>query len=155
VHQQHGVIACEGSMFKSKFANALSTMMVGSLGLASAEGKLAVGYGGEAGSMDPSLEDLVRSYCQEALIITRNDESCTRLAKLGLRSKRGTDTAWTFDPGDPGRAQALLERAGWDGRTPVLAIAPINAFWWPVNPDLVKGALRLGAGLHSDAHYAS
>ena len=32
VHEQHMVIACEGSMFKSKFANALATMMVGSLG---------------------------------------------------------------------------------------------------------------------------
>ena len=46
VHAHHGVIACEGSMFKSKFANALSTLMVGSLGCAVAENKLAVGYGG-------------------------------------------------------------------------------------------------------------
>jgi hypothetical protein len=37
VGKSHGVIACEGSMFKSKFANALTTMMIGSLGLASAE----------------------------------------------------------------------------------------------------------------------
>ena len=32
VRKNHGVIACEGSMFKSKFANALTTMMIGSLG---------------------------------------------------------------------------------------------------------------------------
>src|SRR5277367_3224492 len=43
VRANHGVIACEGSMFKSKFANALTTMMIGSLGLASAENKLSVG----------------------------------------------------------------------------------------------------------------
>ena len=49
VRQNHGVIACEGSMFKSKFANALTTMMIGSLGLASAENKLSVGYGGAHG----------------------------------------------------------------------------------------------------------
>src|SRR5207249_1084454 len=30
VRPNHGVIACEGSMFKSKFANALTTMMIGS-----------------------------------------------------------------------------------------------------------------------------
>jgi hypothetical protein len=42
VRKNHGVIACEGSMFKSKFANALTTMMIGSLGLASAENKLSV-----------------------------------------------------------------------------------------------------------------
>ena len=32
IHDYHGVVTCEGSMFKSKFANALSTMMAGSLG---------------------------------------------------------------------------------------------------------------------------
>src|SRR6267154_3196721 len=52
VRQNHGVIACEGSMFKSKFANALTTMMIGSLGLASAENKLSLAYGGEAVHMD-------------------------------------------------------------------------------------------------------
>src|SRR5215472_18360516 len=36
VPRHHGVVACEGSMFKSKFANALATMMIGSLGIASA-----------------------------------------------------------------------------------------------------------------------
>src|SRR6201997_2653472 len=50
-HANHGVISCEGSMFKSKFANALTTMMIGSLGLASAENKLSVAYGGDAGHM--------------------------------------------------------------------------------------------------------
>jgi len=37
--KNHGVIACEGSMFKSKFANALTTMMIGSLGFASSKTK--------------------------------------------------------------------------------------------------------------------
>src|SRR5258708_20648698 len=49
VSQNHGVIACEGSMFKSKFANALTTMMIGSLGLASAENKLSLAYAGVGG----------------------------------------------------------------------------------------------------------
>src|SRR5437762_14148062 len=56
VPKHHGVVACEGSMFKSKFANALTTMMIGSLGIASAENKLSVGYGAEAGHMDRSEE---------------------------------------------------------------------------------------------------
>ena len=56
VRANHGVVACEGSMFKSKFANALTTMMIGSLGIASAENKLSVGYGGDAGHMDPLIE---------------------------------------------------------------------------------------------------
>src|SRR5579864_3003173 len=37
VPRHHGVVACEGSMFKSKFANALTTMMIGSLGIAAVE----------------------------------------------------------------------------------------------------------------------
>ena len=55
VRKHHGVVACEGSMFKSKFANALTTMMIGSLGIAAAENKISIGYGGDAGKMDPRL----------------------------------------------------------------------------------------------------
>src|SRR5580704_10560409 len=58
VRKHHGVITCEGSMFKSKFANALSTMAIGALGIASSENKLSIGYGGEAGAMDPMLEKM-------------------------------------------------------------------------------------------------
>jgi polysaccharide pyruvyl transferase WcaK-like protein len=154
VHEMHGVIACEGSMFKSKFANALSTSMVGALGLAGTTGKIAVGYGGEAGKMDPTLEDLVRRYCQDALIIARNEESRTVLGRLGVDSRAGTDTAWTFDPAPASVGERLLRQAGWDGKTPVLALCPINAFWWPVKPDVVKGIAH-ALGHESDAHYKS
>src|ERR1700728_2957425 len=34
VRKHHGVVACEGSMFKSKFADALTTMFIGALGIA-------------------------------------------------------------------------------------------------------------------------
>ncbi|MEM6960419.1 MAG: hypothetical protein AAF550_01600 [Myxococcota bacterium] len=154
VHEHHGVIACEGSMFKSKFANALSTMMVGALGLASAEYKLAVGYGGEAGSMDEALEALVTRYCQDALILSRNHESQSLLRELGIPSTAGTDTAWTFSPGT-NRGQILLQSAGWDERTPILALCPINPFWWPVKPDLLKGVEHVLTNAHADAHYSS
>src|SRR5215510_3886119 len=97
VHQNHGVIACEGSMFKSKFANALTTMMIGALGLASAENKLSVGYGGEAGHMDRLIEEMCANYVHDSLVITRNAESQIVLRKLGILSELGTDTAWTFE----------------------------------------------------------
>src|SRR6202040_1172998 len=83
VRANHGVIACEGSMFKSKFANALTTMMIGSLGIASAENKLSVGYGGEAGQMDPLIEGMCARYVTDSLVITRNEESRTVLRELG------------------------------------------------------------------------
>ena len=65
VPKHHGVVACEGSMFKSKFANALTTMMIGSLGIAAAQNKLSVGYGAEAGHMDPLVRENVRALLQE------------------------------------------------------------------------------------------
>ena len=62
VPKHHGVIACEGSMFKSKFASALTCFMAGALGLANAEHKVSVGYGAEAGSMTPSLREIGRAH---------------------------------------------------------------------------------------------
>lgn len=155
VREQHGVIACEGSMFKSKFANALSTMMVGALGLATAEEKIAVGYGGEAGAMDPSLQDLVEKHCKTALVITRNRESADVLGRLGVPTALGTDTAWTFEAAPRAQAEKLLYRAGWDGTKDVLAICPINPFWWPVRPEPLKAVLHGIGGGFSDAHYKS
>src|SRR5436309_14620590 len=69
VPRHHGVVACEGSMFKSKFANALTTMMIGSLGIAAAQNKLSVGYGGEAGQMDPLLAKMCGRYCRNSFVI--------------------------------------------------------------------------------------
>jgi polysaccharide pyruvyl transferase WcaK-like protein len=153
--KHHGVVACEGSMFKSKFANALSTMMAGALGIAAVENKLAVGYGAEAGAMTTSLRDFVRRHCKDVLVICRNEPSREVLAGLGIRTKGGADTAWTFDPAPLERGAQILREHGWDGRQPVLVLCPINPFWWPVKPDLVKAAARHVAGQYREEHYKS
>src|SRR5258707_11653643 len=75
VPKHHGVVACEGSMFKSKFANALATMMIGSLGIAAAENKLSVGYGAEAGHMDPPVGEKCGRDFRKFLVITRKKEA--------------------------------------------------------------------------------
>ncbi len=124
VRQNDGVVACEGSMFKSKFANALTTMMIGALGIASAQNKLSIAYGAEAGAMDPLLQKMTRRYCRDSLIITRNVESQAVLGKLGVPTELGTDTAWTFEPLGPEYGRKALRDAGWDGTTPVLADLP-------------------------------
>lgn len=155
VSQYHGVLACEGSMFKSKFANALTTMMIGSLGIAAAQNKLSVGYGAEAGQMDPFLQGMCRRYCADSLVITRNEESQTVLGHLGVPTDLGTDTAWTFEPLSSDYGEHVLSRAGWDGQTPVLGLCPINPFWWPVRPSLVKLGLHATLGLHRESHYRS
>ena len=155
VHEHHGVIACEGSMFKSKFANALSTMMVGALGTAAAEDKLSIAYGGEAGGMDRTLEALVGRYCADAVVIARNANSVRVLGDLGIRAEQGTDTAWTFEPAEDAVGERILREQGWDGEQDVLVVCPINAFWWPVRPDLQKGVLHAISGAHERDHYAS
>src|SRR5262249_51075691 len=98
VGSHHGVIACEGSMFKSKFANALTTFFVGALGLASAQNKLSLAYGAEAGNMEPLVQRMAARYAAESLVITRNPESQGVLSELGISTELGTDTAWTFEP---------------------------------------------------------
>jgi len=150
-----GVVACEGSMFKSKFANALTTMMIGSLGIAAARNKLSVGYGAEAGYMDPSIAWMVRRYCSDSLIITRNPESQEVLGKLGVTTALGTDTAWTFEPLGRDYGDAELRKLGWDGSTPVLVVCPINPFWWPVKASIAKFIARAITGAYSDSHYRS
>jgi polysaccharide pyruvyl transferase WcaK-like protein len=153
VRKNHGVIACEGSMFKSKFANALTTMMIGSLGMASAENKLSVGYGGEAGHMDPLIRNMCARHVGESLVITRNTESQRLLGLLGIHAELGTDTAWTFEPHPPAYAHKVLREAGWDGKTPILVLCPIHPFVWPVKASIAKYAARVTTGAYKDSQY--
>src|SRR5579863_4971276 len=153
VRRSHGVVACEGSMFKSKFANALTVMMIGALGMASAQNKLSVAYGAEAAAMDPVVEKMCRRYCGDSLVITRNMESQEILAKLGVATELGTDTAWSFEPLGPDYGRKALRDAGWDGSTPVLAVCPINPFFWPVKPALGKTIAHALTGSYEKSYY--
>jgi len=152
VRQNHGVIACEGSMFKSKFANALTTMMIGSLGLASAENKLSVGYGAEAGHMDGLVESMCERYVKDSLVITRNVESQQLLSSLGISTELGTDTAWTFEPHPPEYARKALREAGWDEKTPIMVLCPIHPYVWPVKASIAKYVAR---GCRTEIWYIS
>jgi polysaccharide pyruvyl transferase WcaK-like protein len=151
--QNHGVVACEGSMFKSKFANALTTMMIGSLGLASAENKLSIGYGAEAGQMDKLIEEMCARYVHDSLVITRNVESQSVLGSLGVSTELGTDTAWTFEPHPDAYGRKALRDAGWDEKTPVLVLCPIHPFVWPVKASLAKYVARITTGAYKDSQY--
>lgn len=155
VTKHHAVVACEGSMFKSKFAEALSTMMAGALGMANVEGKLSVGYGAEAGKMSSKLESFVRKHCADSLVVCRNEPSRATLGRLGIRTTSGTDTAWTFEPAHTSIGRNILEQAGWDGDKPIVVVCPINPFWWPVRPDLGKAAARAAFGEFKKEHYRS
>ncbi len=151
----HGVVACEGSMFKSQFSNALTLLMAGALGLANAQDKLAVGYGGEAGKMEPALEARVRRYCRDTLVLCRNEASCRVVEALGMRAELGSDTAWTFSPSRPERVATLLRRAGVGEDERLLVVCPVNPFMWPVRPDLPRALLHAALGVFHEDHYES
>src|ERR1700756_2552438 len=151
--KNHGVVACEGSMFKSKFANALTTMMIGSLGFASSENKLSIGYGAEAGQMDKLIADMCARFVHDSLVITRNPESQTVLGKLGISTELGTDTAWTFEPHPDSYGRKALREAGWDEKTPVLVLCPIHPFVWPVKASIAKYIARVTTGAYKDSQY--
>ena len=129
-------------------------MMIGSLGLASAENKLSVGYGGEAGHMDP----LIRKMCARYVRRFAGDHSQHRIAATpadpsGIQAELGTDTAWTFEPHPPSYAQKVLREAGWDGNTPVLVLCPIHPFVWPVKASIAKYAARVTTGSYKESQY--
>jgi polysaccharide pyruvyl transferase WcaK-like protein len=153
VHANHGVVACEGSMFKSKFANALTTMMIGSLGLASAENKLSVAYAGDAGHMDDLIEWMCARYTRESLVITRSLESQQLLSSLGVPNELGADTAWTFEPRPPDYARNALRKAGWDEKTPILVLCPIHPFVWPVRASAAKYIAAATTGAYKESQY--
>jgi polysaccharide pyruvyl transferase WcaK-like protein len=153
VHANHGVVACEGSMFKSKFANALTTMMIGSLGLASAENKLSVAYAGDAGHMDDLIEWMCARYTRESLVITRSLESQQLLSGLGVPNELGADTAWTFEPRPPAYAREALRKAGWDEKAPILVLCPIHPFVWPVRASVAKYIAAATTWAYKDSQY--
>jgi len=153
VHENHGVVACEGSMFKSKFANALTTMMIGSLGLASAQNKLSVAYAGDAGHMDDLLQWMCARYTSDSQVITRSLESQRLLTSLGVPNELGADTAWTFEPRPQEFARAALRRAGWDEKTPILVLCPIHPFVWPVRASIAKYIASATSGAYKDSQY--
>ncbi len=155
VPKHHGAIACEGSMFKSKFADALTTFMAGAIGMAAAENKISVGYGAEAGAMTPHMRRFVEKHCKNSFVLCRNVPSRKVLDEMGIRNVGGADTAWTFEPAPLARGRQLLREQGWDGETPILAIGPINPFWWPVKPDVLKTAAMHVYGQFKREHYKS
>src|SRR5207244_2396670 len=122
-------------------------------GIAAAQNKLSVGYGSEAGHMDPMIAKMCARYCKNSLVITRNVESRKILRDLGVPTELGTDTAWTFEPLPVDYGRKVLAGAGWNGHTPVMVVCPINPFWWPVKPSVAKYVARRTTGAYADSHY--
>jgi len=112
-----------------------------------------VAYAGDAGHMDDLIQWMCARYTNESLVITRSLESQQLLTSLGIPNELGADTAWTFEPCQPEYAHAALRRAGWDEKTPVLALCPIHPFVWPVRASVAKYIASATSGAYKDSQY--
>ncbi len=139
ISQHHVAVLCEGSTITRTFADALTVYYCGAAGIAKRQGKPCIAYGSEVGHVDGWLGQLCSDLCSDTYFIVRTEESLQNLQALGLKGHVGTDTAWTFQtPEGELWARQQLKSDGWDGKQPLLGVAVINPFCWPVRPSLSK-----------------
>ena len=131
----HVAILCEGSTLTPTFADALCVFFCEAAGIMREQGKPCIAYGSEVGRLDGWLARLSRDLCSDTYFMVRAEGSLRNLKALGLKGHVGTDTAWTFQT-EEGMAWArqYLVNAGWNGKKPLIGVAPINPFCWPVRP---------------------
>ena len=135
----HAAVLCEGSTLKSTFANALSLFFCEAAGIMSRQQKPCITFGSEVGYMDAYLKKFAGVMCKDTYFITRTHESQIILDEMGISGHVGTDTAWLYDDEiSPSEAEELLRKQGWDGEKPLLGVAVINPFCWPVRASLHK-----------------
>lgn len=145
--RSHAAILCEGSTLKSTFADALTLFFCEAAGIMANQQKPCIAYGSEVGQMTPHLRRTAIRLCKGTYFITRTRESQEALDVLGLTGHIGTDTAWSYDGAVPPQtAKAFLKQAGWDGTAPLLGVAVINPFIWPVKASFLRWLKGLCTG---------
>ena len=151
--QTHVAILCEGSTLTPTFAKALCVFYCQAAGAMKRQHKPCIAYGSEVGRLDGWLAQLSRQMCSDTYFIVRTEESLRNLQSLGLRGHVGTDTAWTFvtEEGESWARQQLLA-AGWDGHKPLMGVAVINPFCWPVCPSISRWIKAMVTGDRSQQY---
>ena len=135
--RHHAAILCEGCTLTPTFAEALCVFFCEAAGIMRRQGKPCLAYGSEVGRLDGWLARLSSDLCRDTYFMVRTEESLRNLQALGLKGHVGTDTAWTFQTSEGvAWARQHLMEAGWDGRKPLMGVAPLNPFCWPVRPSL-------------------
>lgn len=148
--QHHVAILCEGSTLTPTFAEALPVYFCEAAGIMRRQGKPCIAYGSEVGHLEGWLAKLSRDLCQETYFIVRTEASLKNLGALGLRGHVGTDTAWPFKTSEGEKwAHYQLQADGWDGKQPLLGVAVINPFWWPIRSSLTRWAKVVLTGNHT------
>ena len=82
--EHHVAILCEGSTFKSKFADALTLYSCEAAGVMRAQGKACISYGSEVGAMEPYLKRTMRALCDSVKFSVRSAGSLEALRDLGF-----------------------------------------------------------------------
>jgi len=141
------VLNVEGSTYTSKFSDSLAGALIGGIALAHAHGCAAVAYGVDSGAMSAPLQDFVRHNATRGLVVCRNEAARAQLARLGVRTVRGADTAWRWRACPRERALANGER--------VVALCPTNPFWWPVHAEAARAHALDAAGQTSPLRYGA
>lgn len=136
--QHHVAVLCEGSTLTPTFAEALCVFFCEAAGVMRRQGKPCMAYGSEVGRLSGWLARLSSDLCRDTYFMVRTEESLRNLQSLGLKGHVGTDTAWTFESSadDEAWAHQCLIQAGWDGKQPLMGVAPLNPFCWPVRPSV-------------------
>ena len=149
----HIAVISEGSTLKSQFANALTLYFCEAAGVMKKQGKPCIAYGSEAGRMDDFVKRVASEMCDETYFIARSEASLKIIEDMGLKGHIGSDTAWTFAPcGKDWVEKELKEKTGWDGKKPVLGIAVIDPWSYPVKPNVYK-TIRAAATKNWENHY--
>ncbi|MCR5394865.1 MAG: polysaccharide pyruvyl transferase family protein [Bacteroidales bacterium] len=145
----HVAVLCEGSTLTRTFADALTLFFCEAAGIMRRQGKPCIAYGSEVGQIDGWLARVCSTTCRDTHFMVRTQPSLQHLQQLGLRGHLGTDTAWPFTLSDGGAwARERLMADGWDGVRPLLGVAVVNPFCWPVRPSLWRWARALLTGDH-------
>lgn len=145
--ESHVAVLCEGSTLTRTFADALCVFFCEAAGIMRRQHKPCIAYGSEVGRVDGWLGRLSRDMMRDTYFIVRTSDSLRHLEALGMKGHVGTDTAWTFQtPEGEAWARRRLASDGWDGRRPLLGVAVINPFCWPVRPSLWQWARALATG---------
>lgn len=147
--RHHVAILCEGSTLTTTFARALSVFFCEAAGIMRRQEKPCIAYGSEVGRLDGWLARLAQDMCQDTYFMVRTAESLHNLEALGLKGHVGTDTAWPFQTPEGERwARQQLVKDGWDGVMPLMGVAVINPYWWPVIPSLRRWEKAMLTGNH-------
>ena len=151
--RSHVAVLCEGSTLTRTFADALCVFYCEAAGIMRRQHKPCISYGSEVGHLDGWLARLSSDLCRDTYFIARTEESLRNLKALRLEGHVGTDTAWTIQTDDGEEwAQQQLRHDGWDGHKPLIGVAVLNPFCWPVCPSLWRWLKASLTGNHSQQY---